>query len=290
MADEKGSAQTEDTSPSTTDFLSTIKDPAGSPLNRNVKGTNLHKMSSHIFLSKVDETAAPTVNDDASDTSGNGIFEVGSLWIDVTADVVYQCVDSTATAAVWKNLSAVSALVNTTSGVAHATGSAWVVRKDNMAAAAPPTTGDDTGDGYIVGSFWHDTTNDQVWIAIDVTAAAAVWLEVGGANFSIQVNGRDISGGNADYVIYDDSFFPFTVESLNACVLDAGTATVTLKINSTGIGGISQSATTSKQTVRDAATSANSVVVTDELSINIADHATAATLSCVIHCKRNTIS
>lgn len=41
-------------------------------------------------------TTAPTVNDD----SGDG-YEVGSKWIDTTAENVYHCVDATAGAAVW---------------------------------------------------------------------------------------------------------------------------------------------------------------------------------------------
>jgi hypothetical protein len=57
------------------------------------------------ILSKYNATAPPTANDDASDTSGNGVFAIGSSWVDLTNDQVYVCVDSTATAAVWNNLS-----------------------------------------------------------------------------------------------------------------------------------------------------------------------------------------
>lgn len=48
------------------------------------------------------QTAAPTATDDTNDG-----FSVGSVWIDTTNDKVYQNVDATASAAVWKILSSV---------------------------------------------------------------------------------------------------------------------------------------------------------------------------------------
>lgn len=51
------------------------------------------------------------------------------------------------------------------------------INKTNATTA--PTVGDDTADGYVVGSLWIDTTADKVYVATDVTLGAAVWLLVG---------------------------------------------------------------------------------------------------------------
>ena len=48
--------------------------------------------------------------------------------------------------------------------------------KNNVSATAAPAVTDDSDAGYSVGSIWLDLTNDVVWIAIDVTVGAAVWL------------------------------------------------------------------------------------------------------------------
>ena len=48
--------------------------------------------------------------------------------------------------------------------------------KQNYAASAAPTTGDDSADGYRVGSLWIDTTNDEAYRCVDDTTGAAVWI------------------------------------------------------------------------------------------------------------------
>jgi hypothetical protein len=40
-----------------------------------------------------------------------------------------------------------------------------------------PTANDDSADGYAIGDRWIDTTNDQEYVAVDVTVAAAVWRQ-----------------------------------------------------------------------------------------------------------------
>ena len=40
-----------------------------------------------------------------------------------------------------------------------------------------PTVNDDSGDDYIIGSRWLNTTADREFVALDVTAGAAVWLK-----------------------------------------------------------------------------------------------------------------
>lgn len=52
-------------------------------------------------LMKFDRTAPPTANSDSANTDSSGLWEDGSVWVDVTNDEAYRCVDSTPTAAIW---------------------------------------------------------------------------------------------------------------------------------------------------------------------------------------------
>lgn len=52
------------------------------------------------------------------------------------------------------------------------------VKKHKFDATTYPTVNDDVNSGYSVGSISHDITNDQVYICIDPTAGAAIWIKV----------------------------------------------------------------------------------------------------------------
>ena len=135
-----------------------------------------------------------------------------------------------------------------------------------------------------------DSGNDPAFVtltgALAVTDTGVTTVE--GVTFDIQFS-IDITDGNGDYVIHDDSIFGYEIDSINACLLDVATstATITVKINTTAVTGISVSATTTKQTTADPSTAASTVVATDEVSITVASVANAPTrLTGVLHCSR----
>lgn len=107
--------------------------------------------------------------------------------------------------------------------VAAPSEAAGYITKNKVDATTAPTTGDDTGDGYSVGSYWVDVTNDRSYVLTDATLGAAVWVEqthkrrikgymenIGleaatttNANDSIKItsaDGSDFSAGNKGYI------------------------------------------------------------------------------------------
>lgn len=90
------------------------------------------------------------------------------------------------------------------------TGAAVSVIKDNFAAtAAPNPATDDNTAGYAVGSLWLDTTNDNIYMAIDVSTGAAVWEQLNGGGVGsspfVQGTGEVYLDNPADSVIIGDT-------------------------------------------------------------------------------------
>lgn len=81
----------------------------------------------------------------------------GSLVVNSTQGVVYQCIDNSSGAAVWKSL----ASGRTTS------------------TATDPTVNDDVNDGYLPGSIWVNTTGTGTgFVNISNSAGAAMWARL----------------------------------------------------------------------------------------------------------------
>lgn len=54
----------------------------------------------------------------------------------------------------------------------------FFTRQHNFGASVAPGVGDDTGDGYAVGSWWFDTANGNAYVCTDAALGAAVWRTV----------------------------------------------------------------------------------------------------------------
>lgn len=70
--------------------------------------------------------------------------------------------------------------------------------KNNPSATTDPTSTDDSDSGYRAFSRWVNTTTDEIWICLDATTSAAVWVkasltidELGSAALVNMGNGPD---------------------------------------------------------------------------------------------------
>lgn len=117
------------------------------------------------LTNKTIDTASNTITVAASDVgSGTLVHERGGLEADVSA---YD-------------------------GLVQISGGSTSAIKNNWSASSAPTTGDDSGDGYVVGSRWIDTTNDKEYVCLDNSAGAAVWTETtGGGVDGTPINMQD---------------------------------------------------------------------------------------------------
>jgi len=114
--------------------------------------------------------------------------------------------------------------------------------KDKFDATAAPTTGDDTADGYAVGSFWLDVTADKAYLCLDASSGAAVWKEVGSAGSTAFIGLSDVpanftdaglkvvrvnSGANAlEFVAFAATYLDDTAHGTDAETAKAATSNV----------------------------------------------------------------
>lgn len=97
---------------------------------------------------------------DVDDDEGMG-YSGGSLYSDGTD--AWLCLDPSEGAAVWLQLTG---------------GGGSDGPLNNFAATTDPGVGDDSGDGYGVGSTWINLTLDRIWRCADASTGAAAWERV----------------------------------------------------------------------------------------------------------------
>jgi hypothetical protein len=72
------------------------------------------------------------------------------------------------------------------------------LRKNNDIATSAPSVGNDSLQGYAVGSRWVDVTNNIAYICVDSTASAAIWFSgSGGGGGAITATSTTIMGTKA---------------------------------------------------------------------------------------------
>ncbi len=138
--------------------------------------------------------ADPTATND----SGEG-YSVLSVWINQASSPaeIFQCTDNTLTAAVWRNITADIDTLGTIAIYDQGTDDSEIQTNIQNATTYQPITvertvdpgvGDDSDDGFIIGSQWVNTTSSPagVFVAADVTVGAAVWNQFVGSDDSIK--------------------------------------------------------------------------------------------------------
>lgn len=106
----------------------------------------------------------------------------------------------------------------------------------NMAAGVPPTATDDANAGYEVGSTWWDTTNDNVYVLIDATATAAIWLRIDNAAGS-SVNEAALALHWLRHRTANTTYREVSRGVLDTSKFPAGTATFSVEIITAAGGG-----------------------------------------------------
>jgi hypothetical protein len=147
-------------------------------------------------------TIAPTAGNDSGES-----YEVGSRWVDLTADREYVCVDASTSAAVWEK---------TAGG-------------NKLDATGAPTAGNDLGDGYSVGSRWIDVTANKEYVCVDSTNSAAIWTETTAGATSVLAFKTIVVSGQSD-VVADSATDSLTLVAGTNCTLttDAAADSVTI--------------------------------------------------------------
>lgn len=233
----------------------TIETEGGAPTD-NLDTINGGAAGDVLFIQAADATHTPTIRHNGGGTGNIRFWDGGNLDLDETYKILAFLFDGTTwnyigtiptgsgapstatyiTQTPDAGLSNEQALSLLATGIMHSTTTTGVVGvyKTNS-TTTDPTTGDDSGDGYSIGSRWINTSTDKEFIALDVSVGAAVWKETtasgsstsrailrdekaantsGGASTSTTWNARDLNTELSDpdsiVTISSNKFIPIS--------------------------------------------------------------------------------
>ena len=105
--------------------------------------------------------------------------------------------------------------------------STYGIIQHNLSATTAPGVGDDSGDGYAVGSDWIDTTNDEAYVCVDASVGAAVWRQIasGGGGGGL-TDTDDLAEGSTNLYYTDARVAASAAVTANTAKVTANTANV----------------------------------------------------------------
>jgi hypothetical protein len=171
--------------------------------------SQMDDVADSTIFKNTNQTSAPTVTDDSADTAGNGAYNEGDIWINVTSGIAYICLDATVSAAQWSAITQLSAAeinalnidADTLDGQA---GSYYTDYTDTAVAGlvdAAPGTLDTLNE---LAAALGDDPN----FATTVTSSIADKLPLAGGtmtgDLSLGDNNKAVFGDGADLEIYHD--------------------------------------------------------------------------------------
>lgn len=126
------------------------------------------------------------------------------------------------------------------------------VHKTNL-TTTDPTTGDDSADGYSVGSYWFNTSSGALFVATGVTVGAAVWASVTSGMESFTVSA---DSGTPIAIEDDDNLALVGGDAIGTDTDTPGTVTISLLDNGVTTSKILDAAITAIKLATDAVTTA----------------------------------
>lgn len=174
-------------------------------------------------LNKHDGTTAPASTDDVTDG-----FAPGSLWIDVTGDAAYVCVDASDSVAVWDQIGG-QATTTTRGLIRVATQTEMEATVSNTLAASPGNVN------------WHPGVA-KAWAKADTAGGLSAGHNIGGVTDT--ATGRVTIGWDTDFSISDYSVVAtiFTTTNLFANIHTQNTLAVVIESRNSGTGNLTDPA------------------------------------------------